>query len=332
MPLRLPALFLGFAFVLFAPARALAVDIAAYPALQTFIEGIVSKHGISATKLDEWFKSARIRQDILRAVNAPKESSPWYEYRKLFVTKQSALRGKRFWQANATTLSNAQREYGVDPATIVAIIGIETQYGRNTGSFRIIDALTTLTLEYPRRSDFFRGELEQYLLLAQELKVDPLALRGSYAGAIGVPQFIPSSYREYAIDFDGDGRRDLIGSKADAIGSVANFLLRHGWRKDGTVVEPLQPEKDLTLWFSKLGSTPMLPLRYLLGYGIVPMEYNEKEEPAALITLEEESGPKYHLGHNNFYVITRYNQSQNYAMAVYELSESIRQLYNLTGQ
>ncbi|MEE9598247.1 MAG: lytic murein transglycosylase B [Acidiferrobacterales bacterium] len=332
MPLRLPALFLGFAFVLFAPARALAVDIAAYPALQTFIERIANKHGISAKKLNEWFKSARIRQDILHTINAPKEGLPWYEYRKLFVTKQSALRGKRFWQANATALSNAEREYGVDPATIVAIIGIETQYGRNTGSFRIIDALTTLTLEYPRRSDFFRGELEHYLLLAQELKVDPLALRGSYAGAIGVPQFIPSSYREYAIDFDGDGRRDLIGSKADAIGSVANFLLRHGWRKDGTVVEPLQPEKDLILWFSKLGSTPMLPLRYLLGYGIVPMEYNEKEEPAALITLEEQSGPKYHLGHNNFYVITRYNQSQNYAMAVYELSESIRQLYNLTGQ
>ncbi|MDH3670721.1 MAG: lytic murein transglycosylase B [Gammaproteobacteria bacterium] len=310
----------------------MAVDIASYPTLQTFIEGIVSKHGISARKLNEWFESATIRQDILRAVDAPKEGLPWYEYRKLFVTEQSALRGKRFWRANATALSNAQREYGVDPATIVAIIGVETQYGRNTGSFRIIDALTTLTLEYERRSDFFRGELEQYLLLVQELNVDPLALRGSYAGAMGVPQFIPSSYREYAIDFDGDGRRDLIGSNADAIGSVANFLLRHGWRKDGAVVEPLQPEKDLTLWFSKLGSIPMLPLRYLLGYGIVPMEYNDKDEPAALITLEEESGPKYHLGHNNFYVITRYNRSQNYAMAVYELSESIRRLYNVEGQ
>lgn len=332
MPRRLPALFLGFAFVLFAPARALAVDIASYPTLQTFMEGIVSNHGISATKLNEWFTNAKIRQDILRAINAPKEGLPWYEYRKLFVTKQSALRGKRFWQANATALSNAQREYGVDPATIVAIIGIETQYGRNTGGFRIIDALTTLTLEYPRRSDFFRSELEQYLLLVRELKVDPLALRGSYAGAIGVPQFIPSSYRKYAIDFDGDGRRDLIDSRVDAIGSVANFLLRHGWRKGGTVIEPLQPEKDLTLWFSKIGSTPMLPLRYLLGYGIAPLDYNEKEEPAALVTLEEESGPKYHLGHNNFYVITRYNRSQNYAMAVYELSESIRGLYNLTSQ
>lgn len=332
MPLRLPAIFLSFAFVIFAPVPALAVDIATHPELQTFIEEMASKHGISEKKLKGWFRSAKIRQDILRAVTTPKEGLPWFEYRKLFVTKQSALRGKRFWQANAKALSDAQQEYGVDPATIVAIIGIETQYGRNAGNFRIIDALTTLTFEYPRRSDFFRSELEQYLILVQELKLDPLILRGSYAGAIGIPQFIPSSYREYAIDFDGDGRRDLIGSKADAIGSVANFLLRHGWRQDGAVIEPLQPEKDLTLWFSKLGSTPMLPLRYLLGYGIVPMQYNENEEPAALVTLEEESGPKYHLGHNNFYVITRYNRSQNYAMAVYELSESIRQLYNLEVQ
>lgn len=329
MRFRLSVLVLSLPIVLVLPDHTLALSPAQYPGLQSFIQEMVSKHGLSEPEMDQWFKQTRIRQDVLSAVRAPKEALPWYEYRKLFVTGPSARRGKTFWKTNAKALSKAQREYGVDPATIVAIIGVETQYGRNTGRFPIMDALTTLMLEYPPRREFFRRELEEYLLLSRELKLDPLELRGSYAGAIGVPQFMPSSYRQYAIDFDGDDERNIVSGHADAIGSVANFLKQHGWQRDGLIIQPLQLQKDLINWLEKLGNAPTLPLRYLLGYGVLPMEYNDADESAALVTLEGEAGPLYHIGYNNFYVITHYNRSQNYAMAVFELSQWIRKLYRM---
>ncbi len=326
--LRAPLLASILLLIVASPATALAVAVDKYPALQDFIDSMVKRHGFSERGLEDLFTKARIRQDIIRSIETPKEASPWYEYRKLFVTRQSAERGRHFWQANANALSRAQREYGVDPATIVAIIGVETQYGRNTGKYRVLDALTTLTLKHPPRSEFFRGELEAYLLLTRELQIKPLKLRGSYAGAMGVPQFIPTSYRQYAIDFDGDGSRDIIGSVADAIGSVANFLKAHGWQKEGAVIQRLELAEELVAWLEQIRGTPMPPLRYLLGYGILPIPYNGGDPSAGLVRLEGESGPAYHLGYNNFYVITRYNRSRNYAMAVFELSEWIRRLYD----
>ena len=298
-----------------------------YPALHTFIQEMSGKHGLAIPDLKRWFDQADIRQDILAAVNAPKEALPWYRYRELFVTKQNAMRGKRFWGANARSLARAEREYGVDPAMIIAILGVETQYGRNLGRHRVMDALTTLMLEYPRRRVFFRRELEEYLLLTRELGINPLTLRGSYAGAIGVPQFIPSSYRRYAVDFDGDERINLVSSTADAIGSVANYFRQHGWERDGLVIADIRLEGELATWIEELDSNPITSLKYLITYGILPLEYNQIDQSAALIRLEEETGPVYRFGYNNFYVITRYNRSRNYAMAVYELSQWIRQVY-----
>ncbi|MFQ6021383.1 MAG: lytic murein transglycosylase B [Acidiferrobacterales bacterium] len=309
------------------PGPTAAVSLSDYPQLRTFVEDMANKHAMAQQQLSQWFERATIRQDILHAINTPKEALPWYEYRKLFVTKQSASRGQRFWLSNADALSRAWQDYGVDPATIVAIVGIETQYGRNPGGFRVMDALTTLMLEYPKRSEFFRRELEEYLLLLQELNMDPFELPGSYAGAIGIPQFIPSSYRQYAIDFDGDGQRNIVRSVADSIGSVANFLKRHGWQKGGGVIEQIRLQGEFAAWLDKLDGKPMPSLRYLVSYGILPMRYNDVDQRAALIRLEDQEGPVYYLGYNNFYVITRYNRSQNYAMAVYELSEWIRRLH-----
>jgi membrane-bound lytic murein transglycosylase B len=312
------------------PGKCLAVNASEYPALQSFVQMMTSKHNMTETELYGWFAQATIRDDILAAIRAPKEALPWYRYRKLFVTKQSAARGKRFWQANAATLERAEREYGVDPATIVAILGIETQYGRNLGHYRVLDALTTLMLEYPRRSAFFEHELEEYLLLTRELGVNPLELRGSYAGAIGVPQFIPSSHRRYAVDFDGDKHIDIVDSAADAIGSVANYFKQHGWQRDGPIIADIKLDGGLADWVKQIDHQSITPLKYLITYGILPMEYHDIDQTAALIRLDEEAGPVYQVGYNNFYVITRYNRSRNYAMAVYELSQRIRRLYDQT--
>ncbi len=318
---------LSLALCLHATGPAGAVTVRDYPALGTFIQEMVEKHHFSEQELEQWFARANVRQEILDAIRAPKEALPWHRYRELFVTETSARRGASFWQAHAQTLARAEREFGVDPATVVAIMGIETRYGRSSGRFPVMEALTTLMLEYPRRSTFFRRELEQYLLLTRELKLDPLALQGSYAGAIGVPQFIPSSYRRYAVDFDGDHRIDLVDSYADAIGSVANYFKQHGWQPNAPVIADIELDGELIAWLDELGSRPVVPIKYLIGYGLLPLDYNGVDHAAALIRLEERAGPVYRLGYNNFYVITRYNRSSNYAMAVYELARSIRRTY-----
>ena len=212
-----------------APA-VMAIDLARYPRLQSLIDYMSEKHGFSREALKTLFEQVEIKQNILDSMNRPGEARPWSAYRQQFVTEPSARRGSRFWRRHQRALTRAQKKFGVDPAVIVAIIGVESRYGRAAGGNRTLDALTTLTLEYPRRAAFFRRELIQFLLLAREQRVNPLAIKGSYAGAIGAAQFMPSSYRNYAIDFDADGRADLMGSRADAIGSVANYLKKHGWK------------------------------------------------------------------------------------------------------
>jgi membrane-bound lytic murein transglycosylase B len=317
----------GLPIALQASADAYAVNVDDYPELHVFIAEMVKTHGLAEGDLLQWFSRARIRPDVLAAARKPKEALPWYRYRQLFVTDSRARRGERFWQAHAAALARAERDYGVDASTIVAILGIETQYGRSAGKYPVMDALTTLMLQYPPRARFFRQELEQYLLLAQQLKVDPLALRGSYAGAIGVPQFIPSSYRRYAVDFDGDQRVDLVNSPSDAIGSVANFLKQHGWETGAPIIAEVKVDGAFVAWLEQFDHKSVMPLKYLIGYGVLPLEYSNIDQSAAFIRLEYENGPTYHLGYNNFYVITRYNRSQNYAMAVYELSQWIRRLH-----
>ena len=306
---------------------AAALELEEYPELTAFINEMAFKHNFAVPELRRLFAGARIRPDIIEAIERPKESLPWHEYKKLFLTEDSARRGRQYWQKNAQVLARARQEYGVPPEVIVAIIGVETQYGRNRGGYPVMDALTTLTLHYPPRADFFRRELEEYLLLTREIGVSPLDVTGSYAGAMGVPQFTPSSYRRFAVDFDGDRRRDLLASTADAIGSVANFLRMHGWETDAPISDEVQIEGALYHWIEGLGPKPALSVRRLIGYGVFPPAGGDDGRLAALIGLEGESGPIYRLGYNNFYVITRYNRSTRYAMAVYELSEMIRKQF-----
>lgn len=317
-----PLSFLCLALV--AAPGAQALDFNKYPALQTFAAEMTDTHGFSTEQLRRMFRCATIRPEIIEAMERPKELLPWYEYRKIFLTEENVQRGVQFWKKHAEAVSRAQERYGVAPEIVVAVIGVETQFGRNQGGYPILDALATLMLDYPSRSAFFRQELTEYLLLARELDTDPCRLKGSYAGAMGLPQFMPSSYRQFAVDFDGDGKRDVIASAEDAIGSVAYYLKAHGWEAGAPVVEDVRLEGTLYFWIEKLGLKPALPARQLVRYGIFPRRLDNTERRAALISLEGEYGPFYRLGYNNFYVITRYNHNKRYAMAVYELGEMIR--------
>jgi membrane-bound lytic murein transglycosylase B len=296
------------------------------PVLRQFVDDMVAKYQFDRDALRGWLAQAEIREDIIEAVYRPKENLPWHEYRKLFVNDERARLGLAFWKANAEAVFRASSEYGVPPEIVVAILGVETRYGRQGGGYRVLDALVTLTLRYPERSEFFRGELAEFLLLARELGASPLALKGSYAGAMGVPQFIPSSYRRYAVDFDGDRKRDLSDVE-DAIGSVANFLKKHGWRRDEPIVGEVKLEGSMYSWLENNGLEPRISLQQLSRYGILPVQTTDDRQLAAILTFEGEDGPLHRLGYNNFYVLTRYNRSKNYSMAVVELARQLRRLY-----
>jgi membrane-bound lytic murein transglycosylase B len=311
--------------VLAASPVAQALNFAKYPALRSFTAEMGEKHGFSDKQLRQVFRCATIRPDIIEAMERPRELLPWHEYRKAFVMEDSAQRGVQFWKQNARDISRAREQYGVSPEIIVAIIGVETRYGRNAGNYPILDALTTLMLKYPKRAGFFRKELEEFLLLTRETGMDACRVKGSYAGAMGLPQFMPSSYRRLAVDFDNDGKRDLLDNTVDAIGSVAHYLHRHGWEADAPVTGEVLLKGTLYFWAEKHGLRPSLSVRQLAGYGVFPRRRDDPERRAALISLEGEAGPIYRLGYNNFYVITRYNLNKRYAMAVVELGELIRQ-------
>jgi membrane-bound lytic murein transglycosylase B len=305
--------------------RAHALNVDKYPALQGLIAEMAEQYGYAPQKLRKTFRCARIRPEIIEAMERPKELLPWFEYSRIFLTEENVQRGARFWQKHAAALKRASEQYGVPPETIVAIIGVETQFGRNKGNIPIIDALTTLTLDYPARAAFFRRELTEFLLLARELDVDACGIKGSYAGAMGLPQFMPSNYRRFAVDFDANGTRDILDDPEDTIGSIALYFKQHGWEAGGPVADDANLEGTRYFWIEKLGIKPALPLRQLARYGIFPRRHENAERRAALISLEGEYGPFYRLGYNNFYVITRYNHNKRYAMAVYELGEKIRQ-------
>ncbi|HUT41712.1 MAG TPA: lytic murein transglycosylase B [Gammaproteobacteria bacterium] len=298
---------------------------AANPQARTFIEAMVAKHGFSQDALQDLFSQTERRDDILELMSKPAEKRlQWYEYRKIFLTQDRIDGGVRFWQQHADDLADAAATFGVDPQIIVAIIGVETRYGGNTGRHRVIDALATLAFDYPPRSEFFTSELEQYLLLAREEQIDLLKTTGSYAGAMGYGQFIPSSYRRYAVDFDANGRRDLWDSPRDIIGSVANYFKAHGWEQGQPVAVRASVSGDAWEAVLKLGYKPNTVLDALRHDGVTPVQPLPDTLTAALIQFDQQDGPEYWLGFNNFYVITRYNHSPLYAMAVYQLSEEIR--------
>ncbi|MDH5649323.1 MAG: lytic murein transglycosylase B [Gammaproteobacteria bacterium] len=303
----------------------MSVDSSEYPRLEEFISSMEQKHKFSATELRGWFAETEIRTDIIEIMQRPREAAPWHEYREQFVTGPSASRGYRFWKKNKKAFERAEKKYGVPPEYILAILGVETQYGLNKGRFRIMDALTTLAMEHPSRHEFFQRELEQFLVLARELKRDPLEFTGSYAGAMGLPQFLPSSYRQYAVDFNKDHHLDLLTDNSDAIGSVANYLKIHGWKRNEQVIADAEINGNLHPWFETLSIKPTMQLSHFVDYGIFPKKSLDAHMPATLLKLEASDGPLYRFGFNNFYVITRYNKSVNYAMAVTELAQLIRE-------
>jgi membrane-bound lytic murein transglycosylase B len=298
---------------------------ASNPQVQAFIDEMVARHGFSKQELEEIFSQAKRRDDILALMSKPAEKRlPWYEYRKIFLTQSRIEGGVAFWNKNAAILAQAEKAYGVDAQVIVAIIGVETRYGGNTGSHRVLDALSTLAFDYPPRGEFFRGELEQYLLLARAEHIDLLNTKGSYAGAMGYGQFIPSSYQRYAVDFDQDGKRDLWNSPMDIVGSVANYLHMHGWDPGATVTMRANVTGNRYESVIAKGLKPETTIKELGTEGITPSNPLPDDTLAALLSLDQENGPEYWLGMNNFYVITRYNRSPLYSMAVYQLSEEIR--------
>lgn len=296
-----------------------------HPEAKAFIDEMVERHAMDRGELTELFAEAQVREDILRAISRPAEGKPWHEYRPIFLTRSRIDGGVAFWNEHADILARVEKAFGVDAQVIVAIIGVETRYGGNTGSYRVIDALSTLAFEYPPRAKFFRSELEHFLLLTKEERVDRREARGSYAGAMGHGQFISSSYRNYAVDFDGDGRRDLWDSREDIIASVANYLSVHGWKLGAPVVERVEPKTRPAEALTGAGIKPSLTLGQLKAAGIQSHQAADDDTLATLIALEQQDGPEYWLGFNNFYVITRYNRSPLYAMAVYQLSEEIRE-------
>ena len=297
------------------------------PELEAFIQDMVRKHRFSDDSLRRMFAKVEPNQAVVNAMTAPITALPWFQFRNRYVDAVRINGGLKFWREHADTLARARREFGVPEEIIVATIGVESIYGRRTGSFGVLEALTMLAFSYPPRARLFRSELEHYLLLTREARFDALQVKGSYAGAIGIPQFLPSSYRRYAVDFDGDNRRDLVGSVADAIGSVANYYKSHGWREGGIIAVPAAVEPDGAAALLELGIKPRLSVGELKRRGVSPAEPLEEGPAAALVVVEAAEGPSYWLGLNNFYVITRYNRSINYALAVRELAHELRAQY-----
>jgi len=297
------------------------------PELESFIQHMVHKHQFSDESLRRMFAKVEPNQAVINAITAPLTALPWFQFRSRYVDAVRINGGLKFWREHAATLARARREYGVPEEIIVAIIGVESIYGRRMGSFGVLEALSMLAFNYPPRAELFRSELEHYLLLTREARFDATRVKGSYAGAIGIPQFLPSSYRRYAVDFDGDGRRDLLGSVADAIGSVANYFRSHGWREGQIIAVPAAVDTDGVAELLELGIKPRLNVGELKRRGVSPAEPLEEGPAAALFVVESETGPSYWLGLNNFYVITRYNRSVNYALAVRELSRELRAQY-----
>ncbi|VAX01252.1 Membrane-bound lytic murein transglycosylase B [hydrothermal vent metagenome] len=292
--------------------------------LQSFINDMTVKHQFDAQYLIKLFEKTKKHQSILDAIARPAEGKPWYDYRPIFVTEKRIKGGIAFYKKNNSILKLAFEKYGVPSEIVVSIIGVETRYGGNVGSYPVIDSLSTLAFAYPPRSKFFKSELEHFLLMTRDEKINPLEQVGSYAGAMGMPQFMPSSFREYAIDFDADGKRDLWTNRYDVIGSVSNYFIRHGWKKDQPIASKVKVYGNR---FNKLLSKSMKPQwsqKDLLLHGVALPEDLPKDIKGSFMRFETKDGPEYWVGWTNFYVITRYNHSILYAMSVFQLSEYIR--------
>ncbi len=294
-----------------------------------FISFMEKKHGFDPKELSLLFDKTIVSQFILDAIQRPAEKKLlWHQYREIFLKEKRIKQGVEFWLNNELKLKEAERKFGVPPEIITAIIGVETYYGSNTGSYRVIDSLNTLAFHYPRRASFFLSELEQFLLLVRDQNFNPEELKGSYAGAMGMPQFISSSYRNYTIDFDNDNVADIWSNPNDVIGSVANYFFQHGWKNKETIITQanIKGEDYKDILDEKLELN--INEYDLEKYGILTNSDFDDAEKLKLFEFKLKDSSEYWLAQNNFYVITRYNHSKLYAMAVYQLALKIKERKN----
>lgn len=312
-----------------APAAPLDPD-----AVAGFIAGMEKDHGFDRQELAQIFAHAKRSDEIIKLMSRPAEKvKPWWSYRNIFISDKRINDGAKFWRKNQQALELAEKTYGVDPSVIVAIIGVETSYGRVTGNHRVLDALSTLAFHYPgdrpKRAAYFRAQLEHFLLFSREAGAAPHEVKGSYAGALGMPQFMPENYRKLAVDFDHDGIRDIWKNPADAIGSVANYLNHHGWTRAGAVMSPARVAQATPSDVVQSDIKPTSTLQKLAAAGVTPMIANANgDEQAALYEFEARNGTEYWIGYNNFYVISRYNPRLKYTMAVAQLAVAIGDVYS----
>lgn len=305
-----------------------ASGIAEQQEVQSFINDMVDKHSFDRKWLIQLFKQADIKEKIIKTMERPAEKEmTWGRYRNIFIQEKRINDGVAFYKQHEDTLKKAEQKYGIPAEILLAIMGVETFYGQRTGGHKVIDALSTLAFGYPKRAKFFRKELEQLLLLVREESIDPFSVQGSYAGAIGLPQFMPSSYRQYAIDSDGDGHRDLQNSISDTIASIANYLKRHGWKKGESIIhlgKTSTTNDDYKQLLDK-GLKPSIELETIKQSGITLKDaISPNETKVSLFRMEIKNKEEYWVGEHNFYVITRYNHSALYALAVYQLAEAIK--------
>ena len=297
----------------------------AHPEVPAFIDTMHEEYGFDVAHLTRQFATIRSNATVLKLIKpaaVPEQQRSWQRYRERFINDRRITNGLVFWQENGAELARAEAIYDVPQEIIVAIIGVETEYGQNMGQFGVLEALATLAFDYPPRAPFFRKELEQFLLMARENGVSPLTIKGSYAGAIGIPQFMPSSQRQFAVDFDRDDRIDLRESTADAIGSVARYLNMHGWQPKAPIAVRATVTGDPTELIAA-GIKPVQPLYALAQQGVIAE--GDADRPAALIDLVSPGqATEYWAGFDNFFVITRYNRSSFYAMSVFQLAEALR--------
>ena len=310
-----------------APAKESGSGYAQRAEVLEFVEELVGE-GFRRGELLRLFAQVQTQSSALTAMTRPYATPPkWFEYSPPFLTQARVDGGVAYWNANKGALARAEARYGVPPEIVVAIVGVETFYGRITGRYRVIDALTTLAFDYPRRADFFREELKQFLLLTRDWKIAPLSAKGSFAGAMGMPQFMPTSFRRFAVDFDADGRIDLWSDNDDVIGSVAHFLERHGWERGGAVLfdADIDPASMPSIALEN-GLSPMREYGDWLAQKVVARTRAQinPRTGAMLVQLDEADGPTYRLGFTNFAALRHYNRSRLYATAVWELAQAIR--------
>jgi len=292
--------------------------------VKIFIENMVEKHGFDKKELSSILAQAESKESILNAISRPAERTlTWNQYRDIFIKDERIEAGVKFWKEHSETLNLISEETGVSIEILVGIIGVETYYGRITGGYRVIDALSTLAFDYPKRSPFFTRELEAYLLIAKEEKMDPFDATGSYAGAMGSPQFMPSSYRAYAVDSDNDGKRDIWNNWSDVIGSVANYFIEHGWQRGNEVIVPANYDESGGKIEIKNGLKATETVASLKYQGVSFTTNMDGNHPAELLKLEQENASNYWVGMHNFFVITKYNHSIMYGLAVHQLGQEI---------